>query len=120
MFSKRLLVQMMFVVTTAASTCPPHDFKENGVGWLTISVRSSLKWVTKEKSSLIGITLSSSSDRGSKTVTKEFYIKSSVLICSKCGAAAGTIFMTFNQLKRLSSLHPVLKPLLGKAIAELH
>jgi hypothetical protein len=115
-----ILVTLALILTAASSTCPPHDFKENGIGWLTISVRSSLKWVTQEKSSLIGITLSSSSDRGSRTITQEFYIKSPVLICSKCGKAAGTVFMTLDQLRKLSSLHPVLEPLLSKAIAQLH
>jgi hypothetical protein len=117
---KTTLVKLALILTAAASTCPPHNFEPNGIGYLTISVRSTLKWVTKEKSSLIGIKLSSSSDSGSRTIAKEFYIRSAVLICSKCGAAAGTVFMTFDQLKRISSLHPVLKPLLSKAIAELH
>ena len=112
----QILVKVALIVITTASTCPPHDFSPKGIGYLTISIRSTLTWETKKKSSVIGITLSSNSDRGSRTITKDFYIRSSVLICSKCGAAKGIVFMTFDQLKRIVSRHPVLNPLLTKAI----
>jgi hypothetical protein len=102
--------------------CPnhQHDFREEGFGVVKISVHSSVKWVTTKKTSLVGITLSSGKDSGATTISKEFYVKSAVIVCSKCRMATGTVFMTLNQLRQISAFQPALEPLLQKAMAALN
>ena len=52
----------------------------------------SVKWITVNKSRLIGITVSSSKDRGAVEISKRLSIKSAVTVCSKCGMATGMVF----------------------------
>ena len=94
-----------------------HDFREEGFGVATISVHSSVKWITVNKSRLIGITVSSSKDHGAVEISNRLLIKSAVTICSKCRMATGMVFMTLDQLKQVTALSPVLQPLLTQAIA---
>ena len=76
-----------------------------------------VKWITVKKSRLLGITVSSSKDRGAVEISKRLSIKSAVTVCSKCGMATGMVFMTLDQLKQVTALSPVLEPLLTQAIA---
>lgn len=114
---------VLFIVAVlqmiAANACPnhQHDFREKGFSVVTISVHSSVKWVTTDKRSLLGITVSSSKDQGAVEISKRLLIKSTVTVCSKCQMATGMVFMTLEQLKRVAALHPALEPLLSKAIA---
>ena len=113
-----VLVFILEAVFSHQQSCPPHqhDFKEVGWGVTKISIHSKVKWVTQGKTKLIGITLSSHSDRGAVEVNQHFYIESAVTRCSKCGMATGMIFMTMDQLKQITSLKPALEPLLNRAI----
>ena len=52
----------------------------------------SVKWITIKNSRLLGITVSSSKDRGAVEISKRLSIKSSVTVCSKCGMATGMVF----------------------------
>ena len=53
----------------------------------------SVKWITIKKSRLLGITVSSSKDRGTVEISKRLSIKSAVTVCSKCGMATGMVFL---------------------------
>ena len=110
---------LLFLVLETTYSCPnhQHDFREEGFGVATISVHSSVKWITVNKSRLIGITVSSSKDHGSVEISKRLLIKSAVTVCSKCRMATGMVFMTLDQLKQVTALSPVLQPLLTQAIA---
>ena len=110
---------LLFLVLETTYSCPnhQHDFREEGFGVATISVHSSVKWITVNKSRLIGITVSSSKDHGSVEISKRLLIKSAVTVCSKCRMATGMVFMTLDQLKQVTALSPVLEPLLTQAIA---
>ena len=110
---------LLFLVPETTYSCPNHrhDFREEGFGVATISVHSSVKWITVNKSRLIGITVSSSKDRGAVEISKQLLIKSAVTVCSKCRMATGMVFMTLDQLKQVTALSPVLEPLLTQAIA---
>ena len=110
---------LLFLVLETTYSCPSHrhDFREEGFGVATISVHSSVKWITVNKSRLIGITVSSSKDHGAVEISKRLLIKSAVTICSKCRMATGMVFMTLDQLKQVTALSPVLEPLLTQAIA---
>ena len=109
---------LLFLVLETTYSCPnhQHDFREEGFGVATISVHSSVKWITVNKSRLIGITVSSSKDHGSVEISKRLLIKSAVTICSKCRMATGMVFMTLDQLKQVIALSSVLEPLLTQAI----
>ena len=110
---------ILLLVLETTYSCPnhQHDFREEGFGVATISVHSSVKWITVNKSRLIGITVSSSKDHGSVEISKRLLIKSAVTVCSKCRMATGMVFMTLDQLKQVTALSPVLQPLLTQAIA---
>ena len=110
---------LLFLVLETTYSCPSHqhDFREEGFGVATISVHSSVKWITVNKSRLIGITVSSSKDHGAVEISNRLLIKSAVTICSKCRMATGMVFMTLDQLKQVTALSPVLEPLLTQAIA---
>lgn len=119
---RTVLISIVFVVAvqlSATNGCPnhQHDFREEGFSVVTISVHSSVKWVTSDKSRFLGITISSSRDQGAVEISKRMWIKSSVTVCSKCRMATGMVFMTLDQLKQVAALQPVLQPLLSKAIA---
>ena len=45
-----------------------------------------------KNSRLLGITVSSSKDRGAVEISKRLSIKSAVTVCSKCGMATGMVF----------------------------
>ena len=109
---------LLFLVLETTYSCPSHrhDFREEGFGVATISVHSSVKWITVNKSRLIGITVSSSKDRGAVEISKQLLIKSAVTVCSKCRMATGMVFMTLDQLKQVIALSSVLEPLLTQAI----
>ena len=78
----------------------------------------SVKWITIKNSRLLGITVSSSKDRGAVEISKRLSIKSAVTVCSKCGMATGMVFfMTLGQINQVTALSPVLQPLLTQAIA---
>ena len=62
-----------------------------------------------KKSRLLGITVSSSKDRGAEEISKRLSIKSAVTVCSKCGMATGVVFMTLDQPKQVTALSPVKK-----------
>ncbi len=110
---------LFFLVLQEAYACPnhQHDFREEGFGVLAISVYSSVKWVTVDKSRLLGITVSSSKDQGAVEISRRLFIKSAVTVCSKCRMATGMVFMTLDQLRQVAALQPALEPLLSKAIA---
>jgi len=110
------LFSFMLITTNA---CPnhEHDFREEGFSVVTISVHSSVRWITSDRSKFLGITVSSSRDQGAVEISKQLLIKSSVTVCSKCRMATGMVFMTLDQLKLVSALQPALQPLLSKAIA---
>ena len=114
---RKLIILLLVLETT--NSCPnhQHDFREEGFGVATISVHSSVKWITVNKSRLIGITVSSSKDHGAVEISKQLLIKSAVTVCSKCRMATGMVFMTLDQLKQVTALSPVLQPLLTQAIA---
>ena len=117
-----MIMLVLFLVAlqiSAMFACPnhQHDFREEGFSVVTISVHSSVKWVTKDKSSFLGITVSSSKDKGAVEINKRMLIKSAVTVCSKCRMATGMVFMTLEQLKQVAALQPALQPLLSKAIA---
>ena len=119
---RTVLISIVFVVAvqlSATNGCPnhQHDFREEGFSVVTISVHSSVKWVTSDKSRFLGITISSSRDQGAVEISKRMLIKSSVTVCSKCRMATGMVFMTLDQLKQVAALQPALQPLLSKAIA---
>lgn len=99
--------------------CPnhQHDFREEGFSVVTISVHSSVRWVTEDKKRFLGITVSSRRDQGAVEISKRMLIKSAVTVCSKCRMATGMVFMTLDQLKKVAALQPSLQPLLSKAIA---
>ena len=109
---------LLFLVLETTCSCPNHrhGFREEGFGVATISVHSSVKWITVNKSRLIGITVSSSKDHGSVEISKRLLIKSAVTVCSKCRMATGMVFMTLDQLKQVIALSSVLEPLLTQAI----
>ena len=110
---------LLLLVLQETFGCPNHQhgFHEEGFGVATISVHSSVKWVTVDKSRLLGITVSSSKDQGAVEISKRLLIKSAVTVCSKCRMATGMVFMTFDQLRQIAALRPALEPLLSKAIA---
>ena len=113
----KLIILLLVLETTYSCPNHQHDFREEGFGVATISVHSSVKWITVNKSRLIGITVSSSKDHGSVEISKRLLIKSAVTVCSKCRMATGMVFMTLDQLKQVTALSPVLEPLLTQAIA---
>lgn len=113
----KLIILLLVLETTYSCPNHQHDFREEGFGVATISVHSSVKWITVNKSRLIGITVSSSKDHGSVEISKRLLIKSAVTVCSKCRMATGMVFMTLDQLKQVTALSPVLQPLLTQAIA---
>lgn len=117
-------IVLLLILEQACSTkaCPnhEHDFREAGWGVTRISIHSKVRWVTRSKTKLIGITVSSNSVQGGAEITHEFYIKSAVTMCSKCGMATGMVFMTLDQLRQVAALRPALEPLLQKAIAAQH
>lgn len=110
------LFSFMLIKTNA---CPnhEHDFREEGFSVVTISVHSSVRWITSDRSKFLGITVSSSRAQGAVEISKQLLIKSSVTVCSKCRMATGMVFMTLDQLKLVTALQPALQPLLSKAIA---
>ena len=117
-----VLMSIVFVVALQLSQthgCPNHQhyFREEDFSVATISVHSSVKWITTDKSRFLGITVSSSKDQGAVEVRKQKWIRSSVTMCSKCRMATGMVFMTLDQLKQVAAMQPVLQPLLSKAIA---
>jgi len=117
-----VLISIAFAVAMQLSQthgCPKHqhDFREEGYSEVTISVHSSVKWVTTDKSRFLGITVSSSREHGAVEITKRMRITSSVTVCSKCRMATGMVFMTLDQLKQVAAMQPALQPLLSKAIA---
>jgi len=115
-----ILVLLLFglrMITTNGCPNHQHDFREEGFSVVTISVHSSVKWITTDKSRFLGITVSSSKDQGAVEVSKRMLIKSAVTVCSKCRMATGMVFMTLDQLKQVAALQPALQPLLSKAIA---
>lgn len=114
---RKLIILLLVLETTYSCPNHQHDFREEGFGVATISVHSSVKWITVNKSRLIGITVSSSKDHGSVEISKRPLIKSAVTVCSKCRMATGMVFMTLDQLKQVTALSPVLQPLLTQAIA---
>ena len=114
---RKLIILLLVLETTYSCPSHQHDFREEGFGVATISVHSSVKWITVNKSRLIGITVSSSKDHGSVEISKRLLIKSAVTVCSKCRMATGMVFMTLDQLKQVTALSPVLQPLLTQAIA---
>ena len=114
---RKLIILLLVLETTYSCPNHQHDFREEGFGVATISVHSSVKWITVNKSRLIGITVSSSKDRGAVEISKQLLIKSAVTVCSKCRMATGMVFMTLDQLKQVTALSPVLQPLLTQAIA---
>ena len=113
----KLIILLLVLETTYSCPNHQHDFREEGFGVATISVHSSVKWITVNKSRLIGITVSSSKDHGAVEISKQLLIKSAVTVCSKCRMATGMVFMTLDQLKQVTALSPVLEPLLAQAIA---
>ena len=114
---RKLIILLLVLETTYSCPNHQHDFREEGFGVATISVHSSVKWITVNKSRLIGITVSSSKDHGAVEISKRLLIKSAVTVCSKCRMATGMVFMTLDQLKQVTALSPVLEPLLTQAIA---
>ena len=119
---RMVLISIVFVVAVQLSQahgCPnhQHDFREEGFSVVAISVHSSVKWVTTDKSRFLGITVSSSKDQGAVEINKQMWIKSSVTVCSKCRMATGMVFMTLDQLKKVAAMQPALQSLLSKAIA---
>lgn len=112
------LALFSFMLTTT-NACPnhEHDFREEGFSVVTISVHSSVRWITSDRSKFLGITVSSSRAQGAVEISKQLLIKSSVTVCSKCRMATGMVFMTLDQLKQVTALQPALQPLLSKAIA---
>lgn len=94
-----------------------HDFREEGFSVVSISVQSSVKWITKGKSRFLGITVSSRKDQGAVEINKRAFIKSAITVCTKCRMATGMVFMTLEQLKEIAITQPVLKALITKAIA---
>ena len=114
---RKLIILLLVLETTHSCPNHQHDFREEGFGVATISVHSSVKWITVNKSRLIGITVSSSKDHGAVEISNRLLIKSAVTICSKCRMATGMVFMTLDQLKQVTALSPVLEPLLTQAIA---
>ena len=114
---RKLIILLLVLETTYSCPNHQHDFREEGFGVATISVHSSVKWITVNKSRLIGITVSSSKDHGAVEISKRLLIKSAVTVCSKCRMATGMVFMTLDQLKQVIALSSVLEPLLTQAIA---
>lgn len=114
-----LVLFLGILLVNVAEACPnhQHDFREEGIGKVTISIRSTVKWITTTKKSLLAITLSSSKDVGASTITRELWVTSAVVVCSKCRMATGTVFMTLEQLKQVAAFQPALEPLLQKALA---
>ena len=110
---------LLFLVPETTYSCPNHrhDFREEGFGVATISVYSSVIWITVNKRRLIGITVSSSKDHGAVEISKRLLIKSAVTVSSKCRMATGMVFMTLGQIKQVIALSSVLEPLLTQAIA---
>lgn len=107
---RMVLMSIVFGVAVQLSQthgCPnhQHDFRFSVV---TISVHSSVKWVTTDKSRFLGITVSSSKDQGVVEIRKQMWIKSSVTVCSKCRMATGMVFMTLDQLKQVAAMQPAL------------
>ena len=109
---------LLFLVPETTYSCPNHrhDFREEGFGVATISVHSSVIWITVNKRRLIGITVSSSKDHGAVEISKRLLIKSAVTN-SKCRMATGMVFMMLGQIKQVIALSSVLEPLLTQAIA---
>lgn len=114
---RKLIILLLVLETTYSCPNHQHDFREEGFGVATISVHSSVKWITVNKSRLLGITVSSSKGHGAVEISKQLLIKSAVTVCSKCRMATGMVFMTLDQLKQVTALSPVLQPLLTQAIA---
>ena len=119
---RMVLIWIVFVVAVQLSQtdgCPnhQHDFREEGFSVATISVHSSVKWVTTDKSRFLGITVSSSGDQGAVEISKRMWIKSTVTVCSKCRMATGMVLMTLDQLKQVAAMQSALQSLLSKAIA---
>lgn len=94
-----------------------HDFREEGYSVVSISAKSSVKWITKGKRTFLGITVSSRKDQGAVEINKRAFIKSAVTVCAKCRMATGMVFMTLEQLKEIAIIQPVLQALVAKAIA---
>ena len=117
MLTLALFSFMLALITTNACPNHEHDFREEGFSVVTISVHSSVRWITSDRSKFLGITVSSSRDQGAVEISKQLLIKSSVTVCSKCRLATGMVFMTLDQLKLVTALQPALQPLLSKAIA---
>lgn len=76
-----------------------HDFREEGFSVISISVQSSVKWITKGKSTFLGITVSLSKDQGAVEINKR---ASAVTVCTKCRMATGMVFMTLEQLNEIA------------------
>ena len=114
-----LVILLGSLLVNAVEACPnhQHDFREEGVGNAMISIHSTVKWITTKKTSLLAIKLSSSKDVEARTITKELWVTSAVVVCSKCRMATGTVFMTLEQLKKVAAFQPALEPLLQKALA---
>ena len=89
---RKLIILLLVLETTYSCPNHQHDFREEGFGVATISVHSSVKWITVNKSRLIGITVSSSKDHGAVEISKQLLIKSAVTVCSKCRMATGMVF----------------------------
>ena len=100
--------------------CPrgKHDFREEGFGIMRVSQRSSIKWFIKGEEKFLGLTLSSKQESGAIELSRNFYIKSAVTVCSKCRHATGMVFMTLDQLQQLTTQHRELQPLLDTAMEE--
>lgn len=117
-FISIVVLLVMLDQTSLTQACPnhDHDFREAGWGVSKISIHSKLRWVSHSNTKVLGITVSSNSLEACTEISKTFYIKSSVTVCSKCGMATGMVFMTLDQLKQVAALKPALAPLLQKAI----
>ena len=85
---------LLLLVLETTYSCPSHrhDFREEGFGVATISAHLLQMDHSKKKTRLLGITVSSSKDRGAVEISKRLSIKSSVTVCSKCGMATGMVF----------------------------
>lgn len=114
-----MILAVLQFLTVYGSSCQNHhhDFREEGFSVVSISVQSSVKWITKGKSRFLGITVSSRKDQGAVEINKRAFIKSAITVCAKCRMATGMVFMTLEQLKEIAIMQPVLEALVSKAIA---
>ena len=78
----------------------------------------SFKWITIKNSRLLGITVSSSKDRGAVEISKRLSIKT---YCNSLfemwNGDRNGFFMTLGQINQVTALSPVLESLLTQAIA---